>query len=150
MASLLHSSLTCGEMCKAKPDQRKECTADVRVLVVDDEITFLLGLKKFLQEPEMSVDVSETFDDAIALLQSRDYDFVITDIRLTGALSEEGMDILTYLKGYKSGIKVIVITGYGSREVMQKAYSLGADSYFEKPVSAGTLLNTMKKLEAER
>jgi DNA-binding NtrC family response regulator len=150
VAFLLLSSIPCNEMCRATPNQRKECTTDVRILVVDDEITFLLGLKKFLQEPEMSVDVSETFDDAIALLQSRDYDFVITDIRLTGALSEEGMDILKYLKGYKSGIKVIVITGYGSREVMQKAYSLGADSYFEKPVSAGTLLNTMKKLEAER
>jgi len=137
-------------MCKTKPNQRKECTAVVRVLVVDDEITFLLGLKKFLQEPEMSVDVSETFDDAIALLKSRDYDFVITDIRLTGALSEEGMDILQYLKVYKSGIKVIVITGYGGREIMQKAYSLGADSYFEKPVSGSTLLNAMKKLGAER
>ena len=122
----------------------------MRVLVVDDEITFLLGLKKFLQEPEMNVDVSETFDDAIALLKSRDYDFVITDIRLTGALSEEGMDILQYLKVYKSGIKVIVITGYGGREIMQKAYSLGADSYFEKPVSGSTLLNAMKKLGAER
>ena len=110
----------------------------------------MIGLKKFLQEPEMNVDVSETFDDAIALLKSRDYDFVITDIRLTGALSEEGMDILQYLKVYKSGIKVIVITGYGGREIMQKAYSLGADSYFEKPVSGSTLLNAMKKLGAER
>jgi DNA-binding NtrC family response regulator len=122
----------------------------MRVLVVDDEIAFLLGVKKCLQEPEVSVDVSETFEDAIALINSREYDFVITDIRLTGALSEEGMDILKYLKGYKTGIKVIVITGYGNREVMQKAYSLGADSYFEKPVSANTLLNAMKKLGAER
>jgi DNA-binding NtrC family response regulator len=122
----------------------------MRVLVVDDEIAFLLGVKKCLQEPELSVDVSETYEDAIALLNSREYDFVITDIRLTGALSEEGMDILKYLKGYKSGIKVIVITGYGNKEVMQKAYSLGADSYFEKPVSASTLMNAMKELGAER
>jgi DNA-binding NtrC family response regulator len=106
----------------------------MRVLVVDDEQAFLLGIKKLLQTPEMMIDTAETFEDAMSLLNGYRYAAVIADIRLTGILREEGLDILQYIKERYPGTKVIMITGYGNPEVMERARLFGADYYFEKPV----------------
>ncbi|MCX5719056.1 MAG: response regulator [Nitrospirae bacterium] len=119
----------------------------MRILVVDDEQAFLFGLKRFLNEPEMSVDTVETFEDAIDFLNKQTYDVVIADVRLTGVLQQEGLEILKIVKKYKPLTKVIIITGYGTPEVMQEAYELGVDYYFEKPVSADILLNILKKMK---
>ena len=115
----------------------------MRVLVIDDEPAFLLGLKKILQSPEMTVDTVETFEDAMDLLGSRKYEVVITDMRLTGVLREEGLDVIRYVKEHNPGTKVIIITGYGNQEIMEKARSLGADYYYEKPVPLEELKNAL-------
>ncbi|MEW6068762.1 MAG: response regulator [Nitrospirota bacterium] len=115
----------------------------MKVLVIDDEKIFLLGIKKFLENPEIMVDTAETFEDAMYLLNNSSYNAVIVDIRLSGTSGEEGLDILRYIKKYKPDKKVIVITGYGDQEIRQKAYDLGADFYYEKPVSAEVLLKSL-------
>lgn len=97
-------------------------------------------------EPELNIDTAETFEEAMFLIGRNNYDYVISDIRLSGVLGEEGFDILTHIKEYKPRTKVIIITSYDSPAVMQKAYSLGADLYFEKPVSANVLLEALKNV----
>ena len=42
--------------------------------------------------------------------------------------------------------KIILVTGYGTPEVMEKALSEGASCYYEKPVSAATLREALKRL----
>jgi ActR/RegA family two-component response regulator len=117
----------------------------MRILVLDDEQTFLLGIKSFLEDYGMRVDTAETFDDALSLLEVNAYEAAIVDIRLTGVLREEGLDILEFIKKCRRYMKVIIITGYGNSYVKQRAYALGADAYFEKPVSAEILLNELKR-----
>ena len=119
----------------------------MKILVVDDEQAFLFGLKRILNEPEMSVDTAETFEEAIDFLSKETYDVVIADVRLTGVLQQEGLAILKIVKENKPRTKIIIITGYGSPEVMQKAYEFGADYYFEKPISTQVLLNTLNKMK---
>jgi ActR/RegA family two-component response regulator len=41
---------------------------------------------------------------------------------------------------------VILVTGYGSSAVMEKAQTLGSAFYFEKPVSIDILKNALKSL----
>jgi len=119
----------------------------VRILVVDDEQAFLFGLKRLLNEPEMSVDTVETFEDAIDFLNKQTYDVVIADVRLTGVLQQEGLEILKIVKKNKPHTKVIIVTGYGTPEVMQKAYEFGVDYYFEKPISTDILFDILKKMK---
>lgn len=116
----------------------------MEILIIDDEQAFLLCLKEFLEGPGFSVDTAETFEDAVFLIKNKNYDYVISDVRLTGVLAEEGLDILRTLKEYKPTTKVIIITGYDNQAVKEKAYGLGAYLYFEKPVSAEALKEAMK------
>ena len=117
----------------------------MRVLIVDDEQALLVCLKMFLESPEMTVDTAETLEIALRFITEEKYDYIISDVRLNGALGEEGLDILKFVKQHRQGTRVIIITGYDKQEIKRKAYRLGADYYFEKPVSANVLLDAMKK-----
>jgi two-component system nitrogen regulation response regulator NtrX len=115
-----------------------------RILIIDDEAGFLLALRKILQGPEVHIDTAETFEDAMALLQTQIYQVVVADIRLTMILREEGLDILRYVKKERPESKIIMISGYGNGSVLEKIRSLGADCFFEKPISSDILKGTLR------
>lgn len=117
-----------------------------RILLVDDEVGILLAFKKLLQAPGLVVDTAQTIEAAEALLKSNPYSVVIADLRLTGVLGEEGLEIIRYIREHNLSSRVILVTGYGSPDVMEKAYALGADFYFEKPVKAELLRDTIRSL----
>ena len=108
---------------------------DKKVLVVDDEIEILVSFKKMLQRSGFFVDTAETIEEAETLLKGGGYDVVIADLRLTGVLGEEGLEIIRYVQEHQLKSKVILITGYGNPDIKAKAYELGAALYIEKPVS---------------
>lgn len=114
-----------------------------RILVIDDEIAFLMAVKKMLRT-DFLIFTAESLKGAIVLFDEQQFDMVITDIRLTGVMRDEGMDILKYVKESKPGTKVIVLTGYGDPELMRKAYAMGADLYLEKPVPVNILKNIIE------
>ncbi|MBI5103156.1 MAG: response regulator [Nitrospirae bacterium] len=109
------------------------------ILVVDDESAFLLALKKIFEGEKMHVEIAETLEKAMELLDDHSFHAAILDIRLTGVLAEEGFEILERIKRDHPSTLKIVLTGYGSDEVMERAYVLGADYYFEKPVAPHNL-----------
>ncbi len=117
---------------------------NIRVLLIDDIETFLTGLKKLFQVQKIQVDTAGTFEKAMTLLTKRDYNAVISDISLSGTLGKEGLDILRYIKSYKPNTKVVLMTGNGNPEIMKEAFNFGADFYFEKPISADSLLDAIK------
>jgi DNA-binding NarL/FixJ family response regulator len=84
----------------------------------------------------------------VDLLDRWKYDAIIADIRLTGVLSKEGLVLLCLAKAQDKDIKVIIMTGYGNPEVMQEVYGLGADFYFEKPVSINIIIGALRKIGA--
>jgi len=110
-----------------------------RVLIVDDEAAILFGFKKIIQCGGIEVDTAETIEDALELLRCKEYQFVITDLKLSGSSADSGFDVIRFAKERRPETNVILITGYGTPEVMEKAFSLGAAHYYEKPVS-GTML----------
>jgi two-component system, response regulator RegA len=110
-----------------------------RILVVDDENAFLMAIRKILEGTGLLVDTAENYSDALNFLRIRSFDYVITDIRLTNVINAEGLKILMYVKEHRPETKVIILTGYGNAEIMEKAYSMGANLYLEKPISGNIL-----------
>lgn len=117
-----------------------------RVLLVDDEVAFLLPMKKMLGGAGLRVDTAETYEQAVSLLNGGFYDAVIADVRLGGALSREGLAILGLVRTRGADTRVIIMTGFGGPDVMKDAYRLKADCYFEKPVSFQTLSGALGRL----
>ena len=118
-----------------------------KLLVVDDETAFLLAAKRLLGLSGIEVDTAESLEKAMRLLEENNYDAVIADIRLGGTNGEEGLEIARFAKGRCPKTPVILVTGYGSQEIKDRANKLGVEFYFEKPVSIELLRVVLKGLE---
>ncbi|HNZ64649.1 MAG TPA: response regulator [Smithella sp.] len=117
-----------------------------RILIVDDEKAILMAFKKLLSSGNVDVDTAETIDETENLLKENIYNVAMVDLRLTGVTGEEGLVIIKYIKEFYPRTEVILVTGYGSSCVMEKARTMGAAFYFEKPVSVQTLKDALKSL----
>lgn len=110
-----------------------------RILVVDDEEAIQLAFKKLLQRPNVDVDACGCIEEAVSFLNHNTYEAVIADLRLSGTLEQEGFQIIDFVKRTSPLTKVALITAYGNYAVYEKTLSIGADFYFEKPVSIKNL-----------
>jgi len=119
-----------------------------RILVMDDEKAILISFRQMLRSPTLQVDTAETIEDAEKLLKESTYRAVIADLRLTGILGEEGLELIRYVRDQNIDTKVILVTGYGSPEIKEKALRIGAADYFEKPVDVKLLREALLKLGA--
>ncbi len=117
-----------------------------KILIIDDEEAVLFAYKRLLRAYKLEVEVRETFDNAIKKIKSNIYDTVISDIRLSGTDTEAGIKILRYIKILKPDTKVILITGFGDSAIRKKSFDLGANYYFEKPISPIILVEALRSL----
>jgi len=118
-------------------------SARKRILIVDDEPTILLTLSYAMRSDTVDVVTAGRLEQAETALQRDVFDVVIADIRMSGMLGVEGLELLTYIKRYWPRTRVIVMTAHGSDEVQQDAQERGADYYFTKPVDIRGLLRTI-------
>jgi DNA-binding response OmpR family regulator len=113
---------------------------------VDDESAILFAFSQYLKSPGVEIDTADTADKAMALIETNDYRAAVVDLRLTGATTMEGCDIIMRLKRRPAACAVMVVTAYGGREIKETVKGLGADYYFEKPVSPKVIRDTLKQL----
>lgn len=118
-----------------------------RVLVVDDEPAVLFAYRKLMEHEGMTVDVSSTLQGALEQIRANPYLAVITDLRLSGTDNRDGLEVMRVLQQERPETKVICTTGYGCCEIEQQVRQLGAEHYFEKPVSPHAIVDILKKLK---
>ena len=101
------------------------------VLVVDDEVVVLTVLREILRRSGYRVTTAASAEEAIALMQARQFDLVLTDKNLPGA---SGMEVLRVARTLKPPPAVVMITGYSSYDSAAIALDIGALDYIEKPI----------------
>jgi CheY-like chemotaxis protein len=112
-----------------------------RILCVDDEEVILDSLRKILVLDGYSIDTVETGQEALGLVQTRDYDFVFTDLKMP-AMS--GTDVAKSVKHLRPDIDVVIITGYATVESAVECMKHGAMDYIEKPFTEDELRQFVK------
>jgi len=123
-----------------------EAQVSKKILIVDDEPTILLTLSYALRSRHVEVITASRLEPAEEALKKQDIDLVIADIRMSGMLGEEGLELLTYIKRNWPGIQVIVMTAHGTDEVRQDAFDRGAVHYYQKPVDIRELMQKIEEL----
>jgi DNA-binding response OmpR family regulator len=116
----------------------------MKILVVEDEELMLKALEFRLKKDGYSIVRALDGRDAIARINSDDFDMIITDIMLP---YNNGLEIVNHVKG-KLGRKtpVIVLSAVGLENVVLEAFELGADDYITKPFSPTELSIRVRKL----
>jgi DNA-binding NtrC family response regulator len=119
-----------------------------KVLVVDDDSLMKDFLKEALGRSDYSVDSASTGEEALEKIKDKDYDLILSDIRMP---SMSGMEVLKATKEYLPCAKVVMMTAYGTVENAVEAMKLGAFDYVMKPFSADEIELVLKRaLEHKR
>jgi two-component system response regulator AtoC len=98
------------------------------LLIVDDEKPTREGLRAALED-HYDVYVAEDAAAAMHLLESEQFDVMLTDFRLP---QEDGMKLIHRAKSLPKAPVCILMTAYGSEELAVDAMKRGADDYIAK------------------
>lgn len=101
-----------------------------RILVVDDEPTVLELMNGFLNHMDLEAERYEDSLQALEAFRARPFPLVITDIKMPGM---NGLELLEKVREIHPAGKVIMVTGYGDKELLLKSLRLGASDFLEKP-----------------
>lgn len=107
------------------------------ILVVDDDSTFCLMLKTFLEKKGHRVVEVFSFSGAVREIKSHKYDVILADYRLP---EHTGMDVLEVAKRRSAETVVIMMTGYADVRLAVKAIKQGAYDYVTKPINPDEIL----------
>ncbi|MGO8995641.1 MAG: sigma-54-dependent transcriptional regulator [Polyangiaceae bacterium] len=115
-----------------------------RVLVVDDEENIRLVLRTLLRKHGYEVEVAESGEAALALVDSFGPDVILTDVRMP---KMGGLDLLATLKAKQQPATVIVMSAYGSNDLALEAMKAGAYDYLSKPFKPDEVVLVLRKAE---
>ena len=112
-----------------------------RVLVIDDERSIRNTLKDILEFEKYSVELAEDGFKGLELLQSKEFDVVLCDIKMPGM---DGIEVLQKIEEIKPDTPVIMISGHGNIDTAVESIKKGAFDFIEKPLDLNRLLITLR------
>jgi DNA-binding NtrC family response regulator len=126
----------------ASPD-----SAEVTVLVVDDEVSNLTSLEKIFQREGMRVLRATNARDALEAARRHRVDVVLTDLMMPGT---NGVELMRALKEVAPDTEVVLMTAYGTVETAVQAMREGAYDFVEKPLKRMQIVKSVRKAAERR
>ncbi len=116
----------------------------LRILVVDDEPDMVSTLNDLLTGEGNKVDVAYSSNEALASLEEKDFDLILTDLSMAGM---NGVDLLKEVKTGHPDTEIMIITGYGTINSAVEAMRHGALNYLIKPVEPQEILLNVDRVK---
>lgn len=116
------------------------------ILIADDEELIRKGLIARLSYLGFQFDTILEADDgvsAISLLDQREIDIIITDIKMT---TMDGLKMIQKAKETHPDTQFVILSGYAEFEYAEEAIRLGVASYLLKPVSNDELKKVLHQI----
>jgi two-component system response regulator AtoC len=117
-----------------------------KVLIVDDEPNMLHMLSTVLAEDGFGCMCAQSGKEALRLVATESFDFILSDIRMPGM---DGLRLLEALKAQGTSSIVILMSAYGTVDLALEAIRKGAYDYISKPFKTDEVVLTFRKA-AER
>jgi DNA-binding NtrC family response regulator len=118
-----------------------------KLLIIDDEAVIRDGLKRILEREAFVVETCSSGYSALEALQKRDFDLIISDLKMPGM---SGIEVLKSVRILQPHIPVILITGYASVDTAVEAMKNGAVDYLSKPFVPDLLLEKVRNALSQR
>jgi DNA-binding NtrC family response regulator len=116
----------------------------LHVLIVDDDPALLQALPETLRLRMSGVTV-DTADSALAALErvaARDYDAIVTDIKMPGM---DGLTLLAEILGRRPDTPTLMITGHGEYDLALRALRGGAYDFIQKPIDRDRFVASLQR-----
>lgn len=118
-----------------------------RILVVDDEETIRLALRKFLRSRGYEVDVAANGPAALELLNTEHYALMLSDVRMP---EMSGIELVPLARQKDEDLAIIMLTAVNDAPTATEAFSQGALDYMMKPVELSELEVALERAIAKR
>jgi len=113
-----------------------------KILLIDDEPDFLEAMAARMRVRGLKVKTTTSIMNALSMAESERFDVIVMDLMMP---EMEGLEALKALKDQKPELKIILLTGYATRETEASALKLGAVDLLEKPADIERLLEKIKE-----
>jgi DNA-binding NtrC family response regulator len=114
----------------------------INILLLDDEPIVSKRLKPALERKGYYVESFIRSIDALTRFHEREFDLVITDLKMEGI---DGMEFLTEVKKLKPQTEVIVITGFATMETAKESFQQGVLDFLAKPFKLKEMQDAVAK-----
>jgi two-component system, response regulator, stage 0 sporulation protein F len=124
----------------ASPIHESECDP-IRILVVDDDKGFCRLLAELLESHGYAVDWATHALEAFKMAQQKNYELFVIDVHMPVIL---GIDLAKGLKEDKPAVKIILISAFANKSLIDQAKKLGLPLLC-KPFANETFLDLVAK-----
>jgi two-component system response regulator HydG len=113
----------------------------IRLLLVEDDITFSQILTQYLSRYQYAVTNRSTIKSAKEILETQSFDIILLDYRLPDG---DGLGLLQYSRQVNPDIPVIIMTSLNDIRLAIRVMKSGAFDYITKPVNQEELLMVLQ------
>jgi two-component system OmpR family response regulator len=117
--------------------------AEMRVLVVEDDLKLAAVIRRGLALEGVAADVVNDGEKALVRADATSYDVVVLDVMLPGS---DGFEVCRRLRRQGTWAAVLMLTARNTVEDRVRGLDCGADDYLGKPFSFAELLARVRAL----
>jgi two-component system, NarL family, response regulator len=117
----------------------------LRLLLVEDDELFRLGLATcFQQEPTFDL-VAEAPDGEVAidLIKQQDFDVAILDLVLPGL---DGLEVCRQINQFRPNLPILILTSHPNKNLVIELIEVGAKGYCRKGIDAKQLILAIRSI----
>ncbi len=118
---------------------------EFRTLIVDDEETYALSLKRLLARRGVTAEVAGTAADGLERVRKKRFDLVVLDYMLPDG---NGLDLIPPIRALRPPPTVLMMTAYGTIDNAVEAMRRGASDYVTKSTELPAIVERV--VDAER
>lgn len=129
-------------MRRENPEKEMEETAEIHVLLVDDEEDFLNSLATALRRRKMRVSTASNGQEALEKLEMISIAVVLLDLKMPGM---DGLEVLRRIKATSPACEVLLLTGLPTVSTVIEGLKEGAFDYVVKPQDMELLVRKIRE-----
>ena len=118
-----------------------------KVLLIDDEPDFLEAMAVRMRVRGLDVKTTTSIMDALDMAERENYDVIVMDLMMP---EMKGLEALKALKDQEPKSRIILLTGYATREMEAEALKLGAVDLIEKPADLDHMMSIIRKTRVQK
>jgi putative two-component system response regulator len=118
-----------------------------RILIVDDEETIRLALRKFLRSRGYEVEIAGSGEQALESLEKGAFSLMLCDVRMPGMT---GVQVVPQARAKDQDLAIIMLTAVNDAATATEVLSSGASDYLMKPVELADLQQAVDRALQKR
>jgi DNA-binding NtrC family response regulator len=121
-------------------------TEPLRILIADDQPDILEALRLLFKPEGYAVETAAAPAGILEAVRRSDFDLLLVDLNYARDTTsgQEGLDLLSRLRGIDESLPVVVMTAWGSIDLAVEAVRRGARDFIQKPWDNSRLLATVR------